>query len=81
MDFNAVIPELIIGFDENICTLMGECRSMQTIFVAFDGLQCVDEALQKCFIFPRTVIGLFPFRPADVPNENARGLGKSFTIR
>jgi hypothetical protein len=81
MDINAVIPELIIGFDENICTLMGECRSMQIISLAFDGLQCIDEALQKSFILPRTVIGLFPFRPADVPNENARGLRKYFTIR
>ena len=38
----------------------------------FDGLQCIDEALQKCFILPRTVIGLFPLRLTDVPDENAR---------
>ena len=76
MDINAVTPELIIGFDENICTLVGVRRSMQSIFLAVDGFQCIDEALQKCFILPRTVIGLFRLCPADVPDENARGLGK-----
>ena len=51
---------------------MGVRRSMQSISLAVDGLQCIDEALQKCFILPRTVIGLFPLRPTDVPDENAR---------
>ena len=75
MDINVVIPDLIIGFDENIYSLMGVRRSVQSISLAFDGLQCIDEALQKCFILPWTVISLFRFRPANVPDENARGLG------
>ena len=47
MDLNAVIPELIIGFNENIYTLMGIRRSMQSISLALDGLQCINEALKK----------------------------------
>ena len=75
MNINAVIPDLIIGFDENIYTLMGVRRSVQSVSLAFDCLQCIDEALQKRFILPRTVISLFRLRPADVPDKNARGLG------
>ena len=74
MDINAHIPELVISVDENIYILRRVRRSLQYISLGVDAPQCICKALQKRFIFPRTVIDLNAACHADVHDENARRL-------
>ena len=73
-NINAITPDLITGVNENICTFMRVRCSLYYISLGADAPQCICEALQKCFISPRTGTDLFTARPTDVEDENARRL-------
>ena len=75
MDIDALNPEFIISLDENSYidgfTLRRVHRSLHYISQGVDAPQCIGEALQKRFTFPRTVIALSDARPTDIGDENA----------